>query len=98
MTERGPGERFKVQTFCQSETGMKEYICLCEACVVATLNMPCAASVFVSFMECAALICAWLHLRHVMCLSAQVLMGLCIAHMGKWHLRSRGSTLICLRF
>lgn len=34
MTERGPGERFKVQTFCQSETGMEEYICLREVCVV----------------------------------------------------------------
>lgn len=77
MTERGPGERFKVQTFCQSETGMEEYICLCEVCVVCiTKYAVCSARVCGLFcMECTALICACVHLRRVTCLSAQVLMG-----------------------
>lgn len=79
MTERGPRERLKVQTFCQSETGMKEYICLREVCVVcvskyAVRGCPCLRAYL--YVMC----CVNLRARArvcVTCVFAQVLMRVC---------------------
>lgn len=60
MTERGPRERWKVQIFCQPETSMKEYICLCDVCVCVV----CICKYGVGFLRCINLYHTHLH-HHV---------------------------------